>query len=122
MSQNLNTAIAVVGIDIGKNSFHVVGQDERGTIGLHQKWSRGQVETRFANRSRLAWSLPSPGPHPSDRSRAGLQRADHRGHRLRICTAADPHRHAVDLDLDGAGGSTRLPRPIAASTTNRALR
>jgi hypothetical protein len=27
MSQTLNTAIAVVGIDIGKNSFHVVGLD-----------------------------------------------------------------------------------------------
>ena len=27
MSQILNTAIAVVGIDIGKNSFHVVGHD-----------------------------------------------------------------------------------------------
>ena len=27
MSQTLNTAIAVVGIDIGKNSFHIVGQD-----------------------------------------------------------------------------------------------
>ena len=26
MSQILNTAIAVVGIDIGKNSFHIVGQ------------------------------------------------------------------------------------------------
>jgi transposase len=49
MSQKPNTAIAVVGIDIGKNSFHVVGQDERGTIVLHQKWSRGQVEARFAN-------------------------------------------------------------------------
>ena len=49
MSQKLNTAIAVVGIDIGKNSFHVVGHDERGAIVLHQKWSRGQVATRFAN-------------------------------------------------------------------------
>jgi hypothetical protein len=28
MSQTLNAAIAVVGIDIGKNSFHIVGQDE----------------------------------------------------------------------------------------------
>jgi transposase len=27
MSARLNTAIAVVGIDIGKNSFHVVGLD-----------------------------------------------------------------------------------------------
>ena len=49
MSQTLNAAIAVVGIDIGKNSFHVVGHDERGAIVLRQKWSRGQVEARFAN-------------------------------------------------------------------------
>jgi len=48
MSQTLN-AISVVGIDIGKNSFHIVGLDERGAIVLRQKWSRGQVEARFAN-------------------------------------------------------------------------
>ena len=47
--RNLNTAIAVIGIDIGKNSFHVVGLDERGAIVLRQKWSRGQVEARLAN-------------------------------------------------------------------------
>jgi hypothetical protein len=40
---------AVIGIDIGKNSFHVVGLDRRGAIVLRQKWSRGQVETRLAN-------------------------------------------------------------------------
>jgi len=49
MSQTLNTTIAVVGIDIGKNSFHIIGLDTRGAIVLRQKWSRGQVETRFAN-------------------------------------------------------------------------
>src|ERR1700686_1983228 len=49
MSQTLNAAIAVVGIDIGKNSFHIVGLDSRGAIVLRQKWSRGQVEARFAN-------------------------------------------------------------------------
>src|SRR5438067_13711184 len=49
MSQTPNTAIAVIGIDIGKNSFHVVGLDQRGAIVLRQKWSRGQVESRFAN-------------------------------------------------------------------------
>jgi hypothetical protein len=48
-SQNPNAAIAVVGIDIGKNSFHVVGLDQRGAIVLRQKWSRSQVEARFAN-------------------------------------------------------------------------
>jgi transposase len=49
MSQPAQAAIAVIGIDIGKNSFHVVGHDDRGTIVLRQKWSRGQVETRLAN-------------------------------------------------------------------------
>jgi hypothetical protein len=47
MSQKLNSAIAVIGIDIGKNSFHVVGHDKRGAIMLRQKWSRGQVEARL---------------------------------------------------------------------------
>jgi transposase len=49
MSQTFNTAVAVIGIDIGKNSFHIVGLDQRGAIVLRQKWSRGQVESRFAN-------------------------------------------------------------------------
>jgi transposase len=49
MSQKLNAAIAVIGIDIGKNAFHIVGQNRRGAIVLRQKWSRGQVETRLAN-------------------------------------------------------------------------
>ncbi|WP_459584010.1 IS110-like element ISBj4 family transposase, partial [Bradyrhizobium diazoefficiens] len=49
MSQTPSTAIAVIGIDIGKNSFHVVGHDTRGTVVLRQKWSRGQVEARLAN-------------------------------------------------------------------------
>ena len=49
MSETSHTAVAVVGIDIGKNSFHVVGHDERGAIVLRQKWSRGQVAVRFAN-------------------------------------------------------------------------
>ena len=48
-SQKLDAAIAVIGIDIGKNSFHVVGHDARGAIVLRQKWSRGQVEARLAN-------------------------------------------------------------------------
>jgi transposase len=49
MSRKLGCPIALIGIDYGKNSFHVVGHDERGVIVLRQKWSRSQVETRFAN-------------------------------------------------------------------------
>jgi hypothetical protein len=36
MSHKLNSAIAVIGIDIGKNSFRVVGHDQRGAIVLPQ--------------------------------------------------------------------------------------
>jgi transposase len=32
MSQTLNSAIAVIGIDIDKNSFHIVGLDERCSV------------------------------------------------------------------------------------------
>jgi transposase len=49
MAETLKTAVTVIGVDIGKNSFHVVGLDRRGAIVLRQKWSRGQVESRFAN-------------------------------------------------------------------------
>jgi len=48
MSQNPDGAVAVIGIDIGKNSFHVVGLDTRGAILLRQKLSRGQVEATSA--------------------------------------------------------------------------
>jgi transposase len=50
MSQNPNITLAVIGIDIGKNSFHVVGHDDRGSIVLRQKWTRGQIDARLANR------------------------------------------------------------------------
>jgi transposase len=47
MPATAQTAIATVGIDIGKNSFHIVGLDSRGAIVLRQKWSRSQA--RVAN-------------------------------------------------------------------------
>jgi hypothetical protein len=50
MSNQSNSTVATMGIDIGKNSFHVVGLDQRGAIVLRQKWSRGQVEARLRTR------------------------------------------------------------------------
>ena len=49
MAAKSSPAIAVIGIDIGKNAFHVVCLDERGAIVVRQKWSRGQVDARLAN-------------------------------------------------------------------------
>ena len=48
MSQIPHT-VTVIGIDLGKNSFHIVGLDRDGAPVLRQKWSRGQVEARLAN-------------------------------------------------------------------------
>jgi hypothetical protein len=42
-------AVATIGIDIGKNTFHVVALDRNGAIVLRQKLSRRQVEARLAN-------------------------------------------------------------------------
>src|SRR5260221_11055730 len=49
MSSKSNAAVATMGTDTGKNSFPVVGSDQRGAIVLRQKWSRGQIEARLAN-------------------------------------------------------------------------
>ena len=48
MSKPLKSAIVVVGIDIGKNSFHVVGLDQRGAIVLRR--------VRGATHSPEAWA------------------------------------------------------------------
>src|SRR4030088_1028384 len=82
MSQTLNTVIAVIGIDIGKNSFHAVGHDARGAIVLRQKWSRGQVEARLANiPSFLVGMEACVGAHHLSRKLASL------GHDARLMPA-----------------------------------
>ena len=42
-------AVTVIGMDMGKNSLHIVGLDSRGAIVLREKVSRGRVALRFAN-------------------------------------------------------------------------
>src|SRR5499425_609739 len=42
-------AVSTIGIDLGKNSFHLIGLDERGAIVLQLKCSRAQLERRLAN-------------------------------------------------------------------------
>ena len=49
MSNKSIATVATMGIDIDKNSFHVVGLDQCGAIVLRQKWSRRQIEVRLAN-------------------------------------------------------------------------
>ena len=49
MPRQSKDTIAVLGIDIGKNSFHLVGLNKRGAIFLRLKLSRTQLEARLAN-------------------------------------------------------------------------
>lgn len=49
MSQKRDTWAAVIGIDIGKSSSYIVGQNQSRVIVSRQKWPRGQVEARQAN-------------------------------------------------------------------------
>jgi len=39
-----STPVSTIGIDLGKNSFHLVGLDQRGAIVLQLKCSRAQLE------------------------------------------------------------------------------
>jgi transposase len=82
MSPKLNCGIAVIGIDIGKNSFHVVGLDRRGAIVLRQKWSRGQVATRLATMPRCLIGMEAcVGAHHLSRKLTSL------GHDARLMPA-----------------------------------
>lgn len=47
--KSTQTAVTTIGVDIGKNTFHLIGLDERGAIMLQLKVSRGQLERRLAN-------------------------------------------------------------------------
>src|SRR5262244_1726093 len=41
--------IATIGVDLGKNTFHLIGLDRRGAIVLQLRVSRAQLEWRLAN-------------------------------------------------------------------------
>lgn len=49
MSGEATDQVTTIGIDIGKNSFHLIGLDAAGNIVLRRKLSRSQVVERLAN-------------------------------------------------------------------------
>jgi len=49
MPRHSKGTVAILGIDIGKNTFHLVGLNKRGAIVLRQKLSRRQLDARLAN-------------------------------------------------------------------------
>jgi hypothetical protein len=54
MSKTSNPTVATMGIDIGKNSFHIVGLGQRGAIMLRQRPDRSAA--------RKQWQTPEALP------------------------------------------------------------
>ena len=50
-------AVTTIGIDMGKNTPHMIGLDSRGAIVLREKVSRGRITLRLANLSTIRISL-----------------------------------------------------------------
>ena len=76
------STIATIGIDIGKNTFHLVGLDQRGAIVLQLKVSRAQLERRLVNISRCLIGMEAcSGAHHIARQLEAL------GHDVRLIPA-----------------------------------
>src|SRR6266853_179287 len=81
-SQKTAGIITTIGIDLGKNTFHLIGFDQRGAIILQQKVSRGQLERRLTNIPRCLIGMEAcSGSHHIGRQ---LQAA---GHDVRLIPA-----------------------------------
>src|SRR5262245_10542704 len=110
MSAKFNSEIAVIGIDIGKNSFHIVGLDRRGAIVLRQKWSRGQVEARLANLAPCLIGMEAcVGAHHLSRKLTSV------GHDARLMPAKyalDEHTGDRANHLQRGGGCDRRRRRV----------
>ena len=55
MPKSSNSMIAVIGIDLGKNTFHVIGLDNRGRIVFRRKFTRSSLEARMHDH--FPWSV-----------------------------------------------------------------
>src|SRR5215471_16719253 len=82
MPRQSKDTVATLGIDIGKNTFHLVGLNKRGAIVLRQKLSRRQLEARLANRPPCRIGLES-----SVRADYSTRRRKAAGHDARLMPA-----------------------------------
>jgi len=81
-SQTSFSPITTIGIDTGKNTFHLIGFDQRGAIVLRVKVSRSQLARRLANIARCLVGLEAcSGAHHIARQIQAL------GHDVRLIPA-----------------------------------
>jgi hypothetical protein len=93
-----------IGIDIGKNTFHLVGLDQRGNIVLQLKTSRAQLERRLANVPRCLIGMEAcSGAHHIGRQLEALD------HDVRLISAQNvkPFLKGHKNDYRDAEGSRR---------------
>ncbi|RTE87844.1 IS110 family transposase [Bradyrhizobium sp. LVM 105] len=77
-----NTNIVTIGIDLGKNTFHVVGLDTTGAITLRKKRSRNQLDQSLANVPRCLIGMEAcAGAHHLGR------KLEKFGHQIRLLPA-----------------------------------
>jgi transposase len=102
-SQKTPETITTIGIDVGKNTFHLVGLDKRGAIALQQKVSRSQLELRLSNFPRCLIGMEAcSGTHHIGRQLTAL------GHDVRLIPA-----QYVKPFLKGHKNDYRDPEAIA---------
>ena len=106
--QNSSNPVATVGVDIGKNTFHLVGLDKRGAIVLRTKVSRSQLERRLANIPRcLVGPEACSGAHHIARQFQAL------GHDVRLIPAqyVKPFLKGHKNDCDAEAIAEAVQRP-----------
>jgi transposase len=112
-SQKTPGLIATIGIDLGKNTFHLVGFNKRGAIVLQQKVSRAQLERRLANIPRCLIGMEAcSGSHHIGRQLSA------RGHEVRLI----PAQYVKPFLKKDAASPSRLFGADRARSTARALR
>ena len=97
-------AVATIGIDIGKNTFHLIRLDKMGAIVLRQKLSRNQVS---ASKQPAIERPRSRRRGVRARHHARGDRRDHRFGPLRGCAGAGSETMPERSHLSGLHGSGR---------------
>ena len=107
--QTTTEAVTTIGIDLGKNTFHLIGMDARGKIVLRRKVSRGQLQSCLANLPVCLIGMEAcAGAHHVGRQLAAL------GHDVRLLPA-----QYVKPFLKVTRTTTAMPRPLPRRSSAR---
>ena len=119
-SQKTPEAISTIGIDVGKNTFHLVGLDKRGAIVLRQKVTRHQLGRRFSNIPRCLIGMEAcSGTHFIARQLTAL------GHDVRLIPAQflpALRRGSVGGRCPSRGPAADVSKPLGGASVDGGAR